>query len=82
MPYIFPILGGSNIEQLQSNIAGLKVALSDAQIKEIEGTVPFDRGFPIKYIVSCSLFHKINFAEASQLFHRVMVLLQTSTIAL
>lgn len=61
MPYIFPILGGSNIEQLQSNIAGLKVALSDAQIKEIEGTVPFDRGFPIKYIVSCSLFNNIKF---------------------
>lgn len=51
-PFVFPIIGGRKIEHLQQNVEGLKIALTDAQIKELEETLPFDPGFPNTMIVS------------------------------
>lgn len=45
-PFVFPIIGGRKLEQLEQNVEGLKIALSDAQIKELEESLPFDPGFP------------------------------------
>lgn len=52
MPYVFPLVGGHKIEQLISNIDALRLVLTEAHIKEIEDAVPFDLGYPHKYIVS------------------------------
>ncbi|KAL1880748.1 hypothetical protein Daus18300_001362 [Diaporthe australafricana] len=49
-PYVFPIVGGRNIEHLKGNIEALEIKLSDADIKEIEDAVPFDLGFPNNFI--------------------------------
>ena len=43
-PYVFPIVGGRKVEQLQGNIQALDVALSDAQIQKIEAAKPFFKG--------------------------------------
>ncbi|KLO12648.1 Aldo/keto reductase [Schizopora paradoxa] len=45
-PFVFPIIGGRKVEHLEQNVEALKIALSDAQMKEIEETLPFDPGFP------------------------------------
>ena len=45
-PYVFPIIGGRKISHLQDNIKALSISLSDAQIEELEGVVPFDMCFP------------------------------------
>ena len=43
-PYVFPIVGGRKVEQLQGNIQALDVALSDEQIQKIEAAKPFFKG--------------------------------------
>ena len=53
-PYVFPIIGGRKVEHLQSNIEALSIRLSDEQITQIEGVLPFDKGFPNNIIVSVS----------------------------
>ena len=63
-PYVFPLVGGNKIEQLQANIYALRVVLTDEQIKEIESAIPFDAGFPSKYIVRSFSF---TFARAIHL---------------
>lgn len=45
-PYVFPIIGGRKVEHLKGNIDGLKINLSEEDIKEIEEAIPFDIGFP------------------------------------
>lgn len=45
-PYVFPIVGGRNVDHLKGNIEALKIRLSKEDIKEIEGAAPFDPGFP------------------------------------
>lgn len=45
-PYVFPIVGGRNIDQLKSNIEALTLQLTDEDVEEIEGAYPFDIGFP------------------------------------
>ena len=45
-PYVFPIIGGRNIEHLKGNIEALTLKLTDEDIKEIESAKVFDRGFP------------------------------------
>ncbi|KAF2664841.1 aryl-alcohol dehydrogenase AAD14 [Microthyrium microscopicum] len=45
-PYVFPIIGGRKVEHLEDNIKSLAIHLSDDHIKEIEGVVAFDTGFP------------------------------------
>ncbi|KAK4164407.1 NADP-dependent oxidoreductase domain-containing protein [Cladorrhinum sp. PSN259] len=49
-PYVFPIVGCRTVEHLKGNIAALEVKLSDEDIKEIEGAVPFDLGFPMGFL--------------------------------
>jgi len=49
-PYVFPIVGGRKIEHLKGNIAGLSIDLSEEDIDEIEGVVPFDIGFPHNFL--------------------------------
>ena len=49
-PYVFPIVGGRNIEHLKGNIAALAVELTPDEIAEIEGAVEFDIGFPQNFL--------------------------------
>jgi len=45
-PYCFPIIGGTNIEHLKSNIESLKITLSEAQLDKLTKASPFNPGFP------------------------------------
>ncbi|KAL1941297.1 hypothetical protein VTO73DRAFT_7509 [Trametes versicolor] len=45
-PFVFPIIGGRKVEHLHANLEALDVVLADEHIKQIEGAVPFDLGFP------------------------------------
>ncbi|CAK7224111.1 hypothetical protein SBRCBS47491_005437 [Sporothrix bragantina] len=49
-PYVFPIVGGRNTQQLQSNIDALSLVLTEEDVAEIEGAVPFDLGFPHNFL--------------------------------
>ncbi|KAJ5496586.1 hypothetical protein N7463_008573 [Penicillium fimorum] len=49
-PYVVPIVGGRKVEHLLGNIEGLKVDLSDGDLKEIEGAYEFDIGFPMNFL--------------------------------
>ncbi|KAI0365740.1 aryl-alcohol dehydrogenase [Pilatotrama ljubarskyi] len=49
-PFVFPIIGGRKVEQLKANIEALDIALTDEHMKQIEGVVPFDLGFPSNFI--------------------------------
>ncbi|KAF7291811.1 Aldo-ket-red domain-containing protein [Mycena chlorophos] len=49
-PYVFPIIGGRKIEHLLANVEALDIALSPEQITFLEGTLPFDVGFPGVFI--------------------------------
>lgn len=51
-PYSFPIVGGRKIEHLLANIEALDIHLTDEHIKEIEGALPFELGFPGGLMVS------------------------------
>ncbi|KAH9041004.1 NADP-dependent oxidoreductase domain-containing protein [Lactarius pseudohatsudake] len=46
LPYVFPIIGGRKVEQLNENITALDISLTAEQIKRIEEATPFDLGFP------------------------------------
>ena len=45
-PYVFPIVGGRKVDHLKGNIEGLKLDLTEEDIKEIEDASPLDIGFP------------------------------------
>lgn len=45
-PYVFPIVGGRNVEHLKANIEALAITLSQEDIDEIEAAYPFELGFP------------------------------------
>ncbi|KAH9927974.1 NADP-dependent oxidoreductase domain-containing protein [Epithele typhae] len=45
-PYVFPIVGGRKVEQLEDNMKALDIKLSDEQVKFLEGVLSFDLGFP------------------------------------
>ncbi|TVY47646.1 Norsolorinic acid reductase A [Lachnellula occidentalis] len=49
-PYVFPIIGGRNIEHLKGNIQGLSLQLSKEDIEEIEAANAFDIGFPHNFL--------------------------------
>lgn len=51
-PYVFPIIGGRKVEQLEANIEALSVSLSEEQVKYLESIVPFDVGFPHGMVAS------------------------------
>lgn len=58
VPYVFPIIGGRKVEHLHQNIEALDIVLTEAQIKYLEGILPFDLGFPTQFFVSllcCSI---------------------------
>jgi len=46
VPYVFPIVGGRKVEQLQQNLAALDISLTPEQVRRIESAVPFNLGFP------------------------------------
>lgn len=50
-PYVFPIVGGRKVEQLNANIEALEIALTKEHIKAVESVVPFDLGFPHNFFV-------------------------------
>jgi diketogulonate reductase-like aldo/keto reductase len=56
VPYVFPIIGCRKVEHLLSNIEALEIALSDEQMKELEGAVEFNIGFPGTMVVSSRPF--------------------------
>jgi aryl-alcohol dehydrogenase-like predicted oxidoreductase len=45
-PYVFPIIGGREVEHLTSNIKALEVTLTTEEIEAIEDEYDFDHGFP------------------------------------
>ncbi|TFK30289.1 arylalcohol dehydrogenase [Coprinopsis marcescibilis] len=45
-PFVFPIIGGRKVEQLEQNIEALNISLTEEQIKSLESVAPFDPGFP------------------------------------
>lgn len=49
-PYVFPIVGGRKVEHLKANVDALTIELSDQDIQEIEGALPFDLGFPHNFL--------------------------------
>lgn len=42
----YPILGGTSIEHLKSNIEALKIVLTPEQMKKLNEGSPFNHGFP------------------------------------
>ena len=63
-PYVFPIVGGRKVEHIQGSIDGLKIALIDEEIDEVEKAYDFDHGFPHTFL-SGTLF-----AEHGTVRHR------------
>ncbi|KAN0087416.1 hypothetical protein V8E55_006037 [Tylopilus felleus] len=49
-PYVFPIIGGRNVEHLEANLEALETVLTPEHIKNLESIVPFDPGFPTTII--------------------------------
>lgn len=49
-PYVFPIIGARKIEHLRSNIEALSIELTEDEIDEIEGAIPFDFGYPQTFL--------------------------------
>jgi len=44
--FVFPVIGGRTVDQLEANIEALGLELSQEDIDEIEAAVPFRLGFP------------------------------------
>ncbi|KAG1748743.1 NADP-dependent oxidoreductase domain-containing protein [Suillus lakei] len=49
-PYVFPIIGGRKVEQLEANLECLAISLTPEQVKYLESIVPFAPGFPYTMI--------------------------------
>jgi diketogulonate reductase-like aldo/keto reductase len=56
-PFVHPIVGGRTPEQLMANIEALDIALTDEHLAYIDGILPFDKGFPNKFIVRITPHH-------------------------
>ncbi len=54
-PYVFPIVGGRKVEHLKSNIEALTLELTLEDIAEIEGSAPFELGFPHDFMTSMAV---------------------------
>ena len=52
-PYVFPIIGGRKIEHLYANIEALDISLTPEQLELLGNIVPFNKGFPYNFFVSC-----------------------------
>lgn len=48
--YVFPIVGGRKTEHLKGNIEALTLDLTEEDMKEIDGAVKFDPGFPHDFL--------------------------------
>ena len=68
-PYVFPIIGGRKVEQLQENLVALDIPLTPEQVKRIESAAPFDPGFPNKMIVCIVSRHAYVIAIVADDFH-------------
>ncbi|KAJ7766181.1 aryl-alcohol dehydrogenase [Mycena metata] len=49
-PFVYPIIGGRNVEQLVANIEALDISLNEEQMSYIDGILPFEAGFPNNFI--------------------------------
>ncbi|KAG2112277.1 NADP-dependent oxidoreductase domain-containing protein [Suillus discolor] len=49
-PYVFPIIGGRKVEQLEANLESLAISLTPEHVKYLESIIPFDAGFPTSLI--------------------------------
>ena len=49
-PNVFPIVGGRTLDHLKANIEALTLALDAEDIREIEAAVPFEYGFPLRFL--------------------------------
>jgi len=49
-PYVFPIIGGRKVAQLEDNIKALSISLKPEEITYLEEQIPFDLGFPHQQI--------------------------------
>ncbi|KAJ8075352.1 putative aryl-alcohol dehydrogenase aad14 [Marasmius tenuissimus] len=45
--YVFPIIGGRKVEQLEQNMEALDINLTPEQIEFLESQIPLDLGFPM-----------------------------------
>lgn len=50
VPYVFPIIGGRKVEHIHGSIDGLKVKLTEEDLKEVEQGYHFDPGFPHSFL--------------------------------
>lgn len=75
-PYIFPVIGGRKVEHLHANIEALDISLSPEQMKYLNDTVPFNKGFP--YLVFVSLTCDVLKGSHSHACCRATVLTTTS----
>ncbi|KAL1406314.1 putative aryl-alcohol dehydrogenase aad14 [Vanrija albida] len=46
---VFPIVGGSSVDQLKENAKALDIKLSDEQVSFLDAAAPFDPGFPFSH---------------------------------
>ncbi|KAF8195246.1 aryl-alcohol dehydrogenase [Mycena galopus ATCC 62051] len=49
-PFVFPIIGARNPEQLAANIEALEIALTDEHLAYIDAVLPFDKGNLVNWI--------------------------------
>ncbi|QUC17310.1 uncharacterized protein UV8b_01551 [Ustilaginoidea virens] len=49
-PYVFPVIGGRKVEHLRANIEALTIELTEEDVAEIDGALPFDLGFPHNFL--------------------------------
>ncbi|KAJ5902276.1 hypothetical protein N7495_002804 [Penicillium taxi] len=49
-PYVYPVVGGRKVEHLLGNIEALTLVLGEEDMREIEGAVEFDVGFPMNFL--------------------------------
>lgn len=50
-PYVFPIIGGRKVEQLNDNLEALDISLTPEHIAYLESALPFNKIFPHNIIV-------------------------------
>ena len=74
-PYVFPIIGGRKVEQLEANLESLAISLTPEQVKYLESIVPFEPGFPHNMIVSyqCSIICGITEISHSGRWHAIQL---------
>lgn len=53
-PYVFPIVGGRNVEHLKGNIEALRLRLTQDEIEEIETGYDFQLGFPHAFLAGAN----------------------------